>query len=132
MAGETKIVDYPEVKEVADKLGATPAQVLIAWGVYRGYSVIPKSVNKGSYPLSPPFPTVLRFRLGLTSRIADRIISNFSQITLSQEDYEKVSKIGVGRHKRFNTPGLYKPTWGINLFDEEGEKDIPVRPKVTA
>lgn len=45
--GKTKLVDYPEVKEVADRLGATTAQVLVAWGVYRGYSVIPKSVQKG-------------------------------------------------------------------------------------
>ncbi len=42
-----KLVDYPEVKEVADRLGATTAQVLVAWGVYRGYSVIPKSVQRG-------------------------------------------------------------------------------------
>lgn len=45
--GERKLVDYPEVKEVADRLGVTTAQVLIAWGVSRGYSVIPKSVQKG-------------------------------------------------------------------------------------
>ena len=42
-----KLVDYPEVKEVAERIGATTAQVLIAWGVLRGYSVIPKSVQKG-------------------------------------------------------------------------------------
>ncbi|KAI0314586.1 Aldo keto reductase [Amylostereum chailletii] len=106
LVGETKIVDYPEVKEVADHLNATPAQVLVAWGVYRGYSVIPKSVNK------------------------DRIVSNFQQIELSKEDYEKVSQIGVGRHHRFNTPALYKPSWSINLFDEEGEKEFSLRPKV--
>ena len=45
--GKRKLVDYPEVKEVADRLGVTTAQVLIAWGVSRGYSVIPKSVQKG-------------------------------------------------------------------------------------
>jgi L-glyceraldehyde reductase len=45
--GKRKLVDYPEVKEVADRLSATTAQVLIAWGVSRGYSVIPKSVQKG-------------------------------------------------------------------------------------
>ena len=50
VTGEAKIVDYPEVKAVAEKLNATPAQVLIAWGAYRGYSVIPKSVNKGHHP----------------------------------------------------------------------------------
>jgi L-glyceraldehyde reductase len=45
--GKTKLVDYPEVKEVAKRLGATTAQVLLAWEVYRGHSVIPKSVQKG-------------------------------------------------------------------------------------
>lgn len=45
--GKRKIVDYPEVAEVAERLGVTAAQVLVAWGVARGYSVIPKSVNKG-------------------------------------------------------------------------------------
>jgi diketogulonate reductase-like aldo/keto reductase len=49
--GKRKLVDYPEVKEVAEQLGATTAQVLIAWGVSRGYSVIPKSVQKGRPPM---------------------------------------------------------------------------------
>jgi diketogulonate reductase-like aldo/keto reductase len=49
--GKRKLVDYPEVKEVAERLGATTAQVLIAWGVSRGYSVIPKSVQKGKSPI---------------------------------------------------------------------------------
>ena len=44
--GKRKIVDYPEVIEVAERLGVSAAQVLVAWGVARGYSVIPKSVNK--------------------------------------------------------------------------------------
>lgn len=37
------------VKEVAEKLNATPAQVLIAWCAHRGYSVIPKSVQESEY-----------------------------------------------------------------------------------
>jgi L-glyceraldehyde reductase len=45
--GKKQLVDYPEVQQVAERLGATTAQVLIAWGVYRGCSVIPKSVQKG-------------------------------------------------------------------------------------
>jgi len=44
--GKRKIVDYPEVTEVAERLRVSAAQVLVAWGVARGYSVIPKSVNK--------------------------------------------------------------------------------------
>jgi diketogulonate reductase-like aldo/keto reductase len=38
------------VKSIAQKLDATEAQVLIAWGVKRGYSVIPKSVQEGKQP----------------------------------------------------------------------------------
>lgn len=48
ITGKTKLVDYPEVKDIADRLGATSAQVLIAWGAYDGCSVIPKSVQKGA------------------------------------------------------------------------------------
>ncbi|KAI0029938.1 Aldo keto reductase [Vararia minispora EC-137] len=106
LAGEKKLVDYPEVTEVADELGATTAQVLVAWGAHRGYSVIPKSVNK------------------------DRIYSNFKQIELAPAAYEKVSKIGVGRTRRFNKPALYKPSWRINVFDEEGETTYPALPVV--
>lgn len=47
LVGKPKLTDYPEVIEIAKKLDATPAQVLVAYGVYRGYSVIPKSVQKG-------------------------------------------------------------------------------------
>lgn len=77
MVGKPKLTDHVKVKEVANKLGVTPAQVLIAWGVYRGYSVIPKSVQE------------------------ERIVSNFKQVELSKEDYELVSEIGKGNHTRY-------------------------------
>jgi L-glyceraldehyde reductase len=73
--GKPKLTDHPVVVEVAKKLNATPAQVLVAWGVYRGYSVIPKSVQE------------------------DRIISNFKQVELSSEDYEKITAIGAGSNR---------------------------------
>ena len=63
--------------EVAKKLNATPAQVLVAWGAYRGYSVIPKSVQES------------------------RIISNFKQVELSKDDYEKISSIGHNNYTRY-------------------------------
>lgn len=45
--GVTRLTEVPVVKEIADKIGATTAQVLVAWGAYRGYSVVPKSVQNG-------------------------------------------------------------------------------------
>lgn len=100
LSGKTKIVDYPQVSEVAKKYNADPAQVLIAWGVKRGYSVIPKSVTES------------------------RIKSNFQQIQLKDEDYEKVTSLYNELGKvRFNIPFTYKPQWDINVFGEEQEKD---------
>jgi L-glyceraldehyde reductase len=49
ITGKQKLVDYEEVKKIADRLNATPAQVLVSWGAYDGCSVIPKSVQKGMF-----------------------------------------------------------------------------------
>ncbi|RDB24967.1 Aldehyde reductase 1 [Hypsizygus marmoreus] len=106
LIGRPKLTEHPVVKEVARKLDATPAQVLIAWGVYRGYSVIPKSVHE------------------------DRILSNFKQVELSKEDYEKVTAIGHGNYTRFNIPYTYKPKWDVNIFDEPIEKAAALKVKI--
>ncbi|KAL6761312.1 low CO2-induced aldose reductase [Haematococcus lacustris] len=37
----------PVVVQVAERLGRSPAQVMLRWGVQRGTSVLPKSVNPG-------------------------------------------------------------------------------------
>jgi len=39
------LTQHPTITEIADAHGATPGQVLIAWALARGTSVIPKSVN---------------------------------------------------------------------------------------
>ncbi|KAF5366002.1 hypothetical protein D9758_006692 [Tetrapyrgos nigripes] len=101
LVGRPKLTDYPQIQSVAKRLKATPAQVLIAWGVYRGYSVIPKSVQE------------------------ERIKSNFQQVELSKEDYEEVSKVigdGAKDRTRFNIPYNYNPKWDIDIFGEPEEK----------
>lgn len=99
LSGKTKIVDYPQVSQVAKKYNADPAQVLIAWGVKRGYSVIPKSVTES------------------------RIKSNFDQLDLQDQDYQTVtSLVNELGHVRFNIPYTYEPQWDINVFGEEPEK----------
>jgi len=42
---EPVLLEDPKLLEVAARCGGSPAQVLIAWAVQRGTSVIPKSVN---------------------------------------------------------------------------------------
>lgn len=36
---------HPVVMSLAEKHRATPAQILLAWGMHRGYAVIPKSIH---------------------------------------------------------------------------------------
>jgi alcohol dehydrogenase (NADP+) len=44
-SGEPTLLDNPVIQRVAIKHGATPAQVLLAWGLGRKTVVIPKSIN---------------------------------------------------------------------------------------
>ncbi|KAJ7672094.1 Aldo/keto reductase [Mycena rosella] len=106
LIGQKKLTDEAAIEEIAAKLGATPAQVLVAWGVYRGYSVIPKSVQE------------------------ERIISNFKQVELTKEDYEKISSLGHGRHVRYNIPFRYTPKWDIGLFGEPEEAKAAYKVKI--
>ncbi|WFD30626.1 D/L-glyceraldehyde reductase [Malassezia sp. CBS 17886] len=107
LRGEKKIVEFPQVTAIAKKHNVDPGQVLVAWSVKRGYSVIPKSVNPS------------------------HIETNFQQIDLSDEEYDAVSKIVKDDgHMRFNVPIAYNPVWDINLFDEDIEKPAKHRVKV--
>ena len=72
-----KVNTNPTLNRIAEKGGNTLAQVLIAWGVRRGYVVLPKS--------STP----------------SRIESNFKSIDLSDEDFAAVNEVAKGRHTRF-------------------------------
>jgi alcohol dehydrogenase (NADP+) len=42
---EPVILEDPAIAAIAERHGATPAQVLISWAIHRGTAVIPKSVN---------------------------------------------------------------------------------------
>ncbi|KAI2608966.1 Aldo/keto reductase [Hypoxylon fragiforme] len=75
--------------EVAERSGNTLAQVLLAWGIRRGYVVLPKS--------STP----------------SRIESNFQVPQLSDEDFEAVQAVAKGRHTRFVD---YKDVFGYDLW----------------
>lgn len=87
-----KVNENPTLNAIAKKSGHTLAQVLIAWGLRRGYVVLPKSSNPA------------------------RIESNFKLIDLSDEDFEAVNKVAEGRHFRFVN---MKDTFGYDVWPEE-------------
>jgi L-glyceraldehyde reductase len=122
-----KLTVHPIVEGIAKQLNATPQQVLIAWGAYGGFSLVPKLVQE------------------------DRIIANFQQVKLSKEDYEAISALGHGNHARYSALAhltqdrdsrthLYRfnipytladcPSWDVNIFDEAEEKPATYEVKI--
>lgn len=66
-------LSHPKITEIAEKLGKTPAQVMLAWGLQKGNVVIPKSVHH------------------------DRIISNLDvSLTLDDEDMKRLDSLDEG------------------------------------
>lgn len=86
-----KVSTNKELIAIAEKNNVSLAQVLIAWGLKRGYSVLPKSSN----------PT--------------RILSNAQLITLSDEDFAAVNEVSKGRNTRFVN---MKDTFGYDVWPE--------------
>ncbi|WP_304517244.1 aldo/keto reductase [Cecembia rubra] len=73
MPDEPSLLENKIVREIADRTGLSPAQVLIAYSLTRGIAVIPKSVNK------------------------ERISQNLAamDIRLSTQDMKALSQIGT-------------------------------------
>lgn len=70
--GEPRILSHSKVVEISEKVGKTPAQVLIGWAIQRGTSIIPKTVTP--------------------SRIDENLIGQ--DLTLSEEDFNTISNLG--------------------------------------
>ena len=79
MTRET-LMNSAELKALADKKGVPLAQLLLSWGIKRGYAVIPKSAT------------------------ASRIKSNFNLVELSDDDFAAINNVSDGRDKRFVDP----------------------------
>merc|ERR1711977_655607 len=91
-----KVNTNPTLNAIAEKGGNSLAQVLIAWGLRRGYVVLPKS--------STP----------------SRIESNFKIPQLTDEDFNAVNEVAKGRHTRFVN---MKDTFGYDVWPEEAGTD---------
>lgn len=81
-ANESVLVQ-PTVVAIAERLGRTPAQVVLRWGVQRGNAIIPKT--------SKP----------------ERLIENAAlfDFELSGEDMAAIN--GLNKNQRFNDPGVF-------------------------
>ncbi|KAI1340910.1 NADP-dependent oxidoreductase domain-containing protein [Xylariaceae sp. FL0016] len=91
-----KVRTNKTLNEVAERSGHDLAQVLLAWGLRRGYVVLPKS--------STP----------------SRIESNAKIPELSDADFEAIEGVAKGRHTRFVN---MKDTFGYDVWPEEITKD---------
>ena len=80
------------LNKAADRSGHTLAQLLLSWGLRRGYAVLPKS--------STP----------------SRIETNFQVPHISDEDFQAVQDVAKGRHARFVN---MKDTFGYNVWPDE-------------
>jgi diketogulonate reductase-like aldo/keto reductase len=89
-----KVSTNKDLIAVAEKNGWTLAQVLIAWGIARGYAVLPKSSNES------------------------RIKGNAKLVTLSPEDIAAVDRVAEGRWSRFVN---MKDTFGYDVWPEESK-----------
>lgn len=87
-----KVRTNKTLNEVAERSGYDLGQVLLAWGLKRGYVVLPKSSNP------------------------KRIEGNWQIPDLSDEDFEAVQGVAKGRHTRFVN---MKDTFGYNVWPEE-------------
>jgi diketogulonate reductase-like aldo/keto reductase len=86
-----------KLNEVAKRSGHDLAQVLLAWGLQRGYVVLPKS--------STP----------------KRIESNWLVPELSKEDFDAVDEVARGRHTRFVN---MKDTFGYDVWPQEANGEL--------
>ncbi|PGH08998.1 hypothetical protein AJ79_05793 [Helicocarpus griseus UAMH5409] len=87
-----RAVDDPIIISLAEKLGKTPAQILISWSIQRGTAVLPKSVTP------------------------ERIESNLQVFELPQDAFEEIQSLD--RHQRMNFPARL----GVDIFGEKGEE----------
>jgi D-xylose reductase len=77
------VLQQPDVVAIAERLGRTPAQVVLRWGVQRGNSIIPK-----------------------TSR-PERLLENAALFDFALTAADMAAVSALNRNQRFNDPGVF-------------------------
>ncbi|KAB8276589.1 hypothetical protein BDV30DRAFT_224274 [Aspergillus minisclerotigenes] len=87
---------HPVIVDIAAKRGCDTGNVMLSWGIQKGWSVIPKSTNP--------------------KRIEVNLVGN---VELTSEEMERMECLAVPRGKRFN-----RPDWGTVIFHDDEEVDL--------
>jgi D-xylose reductase len=77
------VLEEPVVREIAERHGRTPAQVVLRWAVERGTSVVPKSARR------------------------ERLRENLAIFDFELSPTEMRSISSLNRNRRFNDPGVF-------------------------
>ena len=77
------VLTQPVVLEAAERTGATPAQVVLRWGIQRGTAVIPKTSNP------------------------QRLVENLTLSEFNLSDDEMAGISALNQNRRFNDPGVF-------------------------
>lgn len=82
--GQSALIDEAIIKEIASQHGKTAVQIVLAWGLARGCTVIPKAASK------------------------EHQIENWEagQIQLSKEEIEKISSLNKNENLFTSTPDV--------------------------
>ena len=92
------LLEDPTIASVVERLGLTPAQVLISWAIHRGTALIPKSVNP--------------------ARMKQNLVA--AEGSLTGEDMKEIA--GLNRNRRYIGGNLWTTEGGPytieNLWDE--------------
>lgn len=83
----------PAIVEIAQRRGYDTGNVMLSWGIQKGWSVIPKSTNE--------------------KRIKANLKGNFE---LTGEEMQKMDSLAVSKGKRFN-----RPDWGTVVFHDDAD-----------
>lgn len=93
---EGSLHEVDVIKAIAERRGTGTANIMLSWGIQKGWSVIPKSVN--------------------LERITQNLKGNF---VLSADEMEKIDGLAKSKGKRFN-----RPDWGTVIFHDDADVDL--------
>ncbi|MFT7288714.1 MAG: D-xylose reductase [Halieaceae bacterium] len=82
-SGSESVLEEAIVKSAASRLGRTPAQIVLRWGIQRSTAIIPKTTRR------------------------ERLLENLSLFDFELSDTEMAAISALNRNRRFNDPGVF-------------------------